>query len=60
MTGKPFFMMEAENSGPQTRGPMSTFATRDLMAKVDVGPQVVRSGYFNWLHLIPQLEQSFK
>ena len=26
------------------RGPTSTFATRDLVAKVDVGPRVVRSG----------------
>jgi len=30
-----------------TRGPTSTFATRSRVAKVDVGPRVVRSAIFN-------------
>ena len=32
--------MEAENSGPGSRGPTFTFATRDLVAKLDVGPRL--------------------
>ena len=29
-----------KQAGPYSRGPTSTFATRDLVAKVDVGPQL--------------------